>query len=72
MPNIEVDGPPISLEQKRELSVEITETASRVYGLPKQAFVVVVRENPPENVCVGGRMVCDARAVRTEEDDKGY
>lgn len=67
MPNITVDGPPLSLEQKREMSVAMTDIAARVYGMSKQAFVVVVKENPPENVCVGGRMVCDDRAILTED-----
>jgi 4-oxalocrotonate tautomerase len=72
MPNITVEGPAVSADKKRELATEITDIASRVYGIPKQGFVVVIRENPPENVCVGGRMVCDDRAVRTTEEDKGY
>jgi 4-oxalocrotonate tautomerase len=66
MPNVYVDGPPLTLEQKREMSVAITDIAARAYGLPREAMVVVVRENPPENVCVAGRMVCDERATQTE------
>lgn len=72
MPSINIDGPSIALEKKREMSREMTETAARAYGLPIEAFVIVIRENPPENVCVAGRMVCDDRAVRTEEEDKGF
>jgi 4-oxalocrotonate tautomerase len=67
MPNVTVEGPPLSAEAKREMALEMTETAARVYGIPKQAIVVVVRENPPENVCVGGRMVCDDRAIIKED-----
>lgn len=67
MPNVYIEGPPLSPEQKREMALEMTETAARVYGLDKKAIVVVVRENPPENVCVGGRMVCDDRAILTED-----
>jgi 4-oxalocrotonate tautomerase len=67
MPNVYVEGPPITDEQKREMSIEMTDTAARVYGLPKQAMIVVIKENPPENVCVGGRMVCDERAILTDD-----
>jgi 4-oxalocrotonate tautomerase len=67
MPNVYIEGPPVNAEQKREMALEMTETAARVYGVPKQAIVVVVRENPPENVCVGGRMVCDDRAILKED-----
>lgn len=67
MPNVTVEGPSLSLDKKRELSVEITDTAARVYGLPREAIVVVIKENPPENVCVGGRMICDNRAILKED-----
>jgi 4-oxalocrotonate tautomerase len=67
MPNVYIEGPPVNAEQKREMALEMTETAARVYGVPKQAIVVVVRENPPENVCVGSRMVCDDRAILKED-----
>jgi len=42
----------------------------RAYGLPKQSIVVVITENLPQNVCVGGRMVCDDRALLTEIEDR--
>jgi 4-oxalocrotonate tautomerase family enzyme len=67
MPNVEVSGPPLSDEKKREMALEMTECAARGYGLPKQAIVVVITEHPPQNVCVAGRMVCDDRAVLTED-----
>ena len=67
MPNVEVSGPPLDDEKKREMALEMTECAARGYGLPKQAIVVVITENPPQNVCVGGRMVCDDRAILTED-----
>ena len=67
MPNVDVSGPLLDDEKKREMALEMTETAARVYGLPKQAIVVVIHENPPQNVCVGGRMVCDDRAIITED-----
>ncbi len=67
MPTVYIEGPPLSLEQKREMMVKMTDLAARVYGVPRQAVVVVTRENPPENVCVGGRMVCDDRAILAED-----
>jgi len=67
MPNVDISGPPLDDDKKREMALEVTETAARAYGLPKQAIVVVITENPPQNVCVGGRMVCDDRAMLTED-----
>jgi 4-oxalocrotonate tautomerase len=62
MPTITVDGPPIAdLDKKRALVREMTDVAARVYGLPAQAMVVMIRENQPENVGVGGELVADRR-----------
>ena len=62
MPNITVEGPPIKeLEKKRTLAKEMTEAAVRAYGLPKEVIVVVIKENPPENVSVGGQLIIDRR-----------
>jgi len=63
MPNVTVDGPAIgSLEKKRTLTREITDALEKAYGLPRDAYVVIIRENPPENVCVGGQLICDRMA----------
>ena len=60
MPNVHVSGPLIpDLETKRKLVKEITDTAVRAYGLPQSAIVVVIQENSPENVSVGGELICD-------------
>jgi len=62
MPNITVEGPAIKeLEKKRTLVKEMTEAAHRAYGLPKEVIVVVIKENPPENVSVGGQLIVDRR-----------
>ena len=62
MPNITVEGPAIKeLEKKRTLAKEMTEAAVRAYGLPKEVIVVVIKENPPENVSVGGQLIIDRR-----------
>ena len=60
MPTVTVEGPPIEdLDVKRSLTKEITDALERAYKLPRQVYVVVIRENPPENVCVGGELICD-------------
>lgn len=62
MPHIIVDGPPLEIDRKRKMAQEMTRTAAEAYGLPEDSMVVVITENQPENVCVGGVMVCDRRA----------
>jgi 4-oxalocrotonate tautomerase len=54
MPVISVSGPKLNAEQKKSLISEFTETASRVMNIPKESFVVLIQENPQENVGVGG------------------
>jgi len=67
MPNITIEGPPISeLEKKRALVQEVTDAATKCYGLPKQVIVVVIKENAPENVSVGGQLIVDRRKNKSE------
>ncbi|MBN1699066.1 MAG: 4-oxalocrotonate tautomerase family protein [Spirochaetales bacterium] len=60
MPNVTIDGPEISdTETKRRLVVEVTDALEKAYGLHRDAFVVIIKENAPENVGVGGRLLAD-------------
>ncbi len=60
MPNVVIDGPAIKdLDKKRALVKEITDACEKAYGFARQAFVVTIKENPPENVAVGGQLIID-------------
>jgi len=60
MPTITVEGPPIQdINKKRTLAREVTDAATKAYGLPREIIVVVMKENAPENVSVGGRLIID-------------
>lgn len=59
MPTIMVEGPPISVEQKRRLVKQLTEAAVEVYRI--EHITVLIRENPPENVGVSGQLLADRR-----------
>ncbi len=62
MPNITIEGPKIKdIAVKRTLVKELTGAATKAYGLPAEVIVVVIKENPPENVAVGGRLIADKR-----------
>jgi 4-oxalocrotonate tautomerase len=41
-----------------------TETASKLTGIRKEAFVVYLRESTPENVGVGGELLEDRLGTR--------
>jgi len=60
MPTIRVDGPKITdLDKKRKLVKKLTDVASEIYGIDKERFVIILRENEPENVGVGGELLID-------------
>ena len=60
MPNAYIDGPKIeNMEIKRALVKEVTDAMEQAYKFPRQAYVVTISENPPENVGVGGELIAD-------------
>jgi len=60
MPNINIDGPVIEdVNTKRTLVRELTDAAVKAYGLPREAIIVVIKETPPENVGIGGKLIID-------------
>jgi len=61
MPTIFFYGPKLEKEKRRDMIKSFTETASRLTGIEKSAFVVYLRESSPENVGVGGELLEDRR-----------
>lgn len=62
MPTATLEGPPIEdVEIKRILVGEITDALEKAYKMPREVFTVVIKENPPNNVGVGGRLLIDRR-----------
>jgi 4-oxalocrotonate tautomerase len=59
MPTIFFYGPKLDKEKSKEMIESFTETASRLTGIDKPAFVVYLRESTPENVGVGGKLLED-------------
>ncbi|MEE8449034.1 MAG: 4-oxalocrotonate tautomerase DmpI [Thermodesulfobacteriota bacterium] len=60
MPHISVEGPILKdVEKKRKLVADMTAAATQAYGVPKEAIVVVITENSPENVGVAGVLIAD-------------
>ncbi len=54
MPIAYIDGGVINdLDAKRRLVAEITDAMEKAYGLPRQAHVVLIKENAPDCVGVG-------------------
>lgn len=59
MPTIFFYGPKLNKEKSREMIRSFTETASRLTGIERSAFVVYLRESTPENVGVAGELLED-------------
>jgi 4-oxalocrotonate tautomerase len=60
MPTVTIEGPKIDdVGIKRALVKEITDALEKAYKIPRGAYVVVIKENPPENVGVGGTLIGD-------------
>ncbi|MDQ1329063.1 MAG: 4-oxalocrotonate tautomerase [Candidatus Poribacteria bacterium] len=59
MPVITVEGGKIDVEKKRLLVKKLTDAASEVYALPKEAIIVLIKENSLENVGSGGVLISD-------------
>ena len=64
MPTIMVEGPPIDVERKRRLVKKLTEVAVEVYRI--EHITVLIRENLPENVGVGGQLLADRKKAPSE------
>ena len=59
MPVITLEAGSLTKEQKEQLAKELTETASRITGIPAQGFITMLKENPYDNVAVGGTLISE-------------
>ncbi|MCQ8904926.1 MAG: 4-oxalocrotonate tautomerase family protein [Methanothermobacter sp.] len=59
MPVIQINCNRLTREKKRELVKRVTEVSSEIMGLPESTITVLIRELDPEDVGVGGSLLCD-------------
>jgi 4-oxalocrotonate tautomerase len=59
MPVITLDGPFLSNEKKEQIVKEFTQLASEITNIPKEAFVVFIKENLYENMGQGGILISE-------------
>ncbi|HUU27938.1 MAG TPA: 4-oxalocrotonate tautomerase DmpI [archaeon] len=60
MPVIRIDGPKIKeLDRKRKFVRELTKAAAEAFDLDQEKIIILIRENLPENVSVGGQLKID-------------
>ena len=61
MPVITVEAASLDMEQKRRLASELTDVAARILGMPEETIYVFLKENPQENIGVGGKLLSEAK-----------
>lgn len=62
MPIITIEGPPIKeMSVRRKLVEELTQAATKAYGMPAEKIIVAIREVSPEQVAVGGVLIADRK-----------
>lgn len=54
MPILTFEGGNLSPEAKQELITGLTEAAARATGIPKDKFIVLLRELDEDNIGIGG------------------
>ena len=64
MPVISMEGGKLTAEQKRILIQRFTESASEVTQIPKQFFMVTIKELEDDNLGAGGETVSAIKAKR--------
>ena len=57
MPIITVEGGQLTSTQKRELISKMTQLASEVLKIPRDFFMVTIKELPDENIGIGGKTI---------------
>lgn len=67
MPVITMELGKVSIEQKRELVTKVTELTAGVTGVPKEAFIILIKENDAESTGFGGELLSDKSAKMAAE-----
>jgi len=57
MPFIAFESGQLSPEVKEELIERLTQVSVEVTGIPKELFLVSIREQPDDSIAVGGKTV---------------
>ena len=59
MPVITFEGPFLPADKKEQLIREFTRISTEITTIPKEAFVIFIKENPYENMSQGGVLISE-------------
>lgn len=57
MPYITVESGIMTVEQKEELIKKLTEVSAEITNIPKEFFMVTIKELPDSNIGIGGKTI---------------
>lgn len=61
MPTVTIEGPRISLADKKELVRKLTQTVAYVYDWKLEDVIIIIRENTDKNVARGGILLSERK-----------
>ncbi|PWQ96029.1 4-oxalocrotonate tautomerase DmpI [Leucothrix arctica] len=67
MPYIAFESAQLLPEIKEQLIERLTEVSAEVTGIPKELFLVSIREQPDDNIAVGGKTITKLKQELTEK-----
>ncbi|PKG39125.1 tautomerase family protein [Psychromonas sp. Urea-02u-13] len=70
MPFIAFESGQLSPEVKEQLIARLTDVSAEVTGIPKELFLVSIREQLDENIAVGGKTVKQIKHELSEKHNK--
>lgn len=70
MPYISIECVPLPKAQKDELMIKMTQLASEITHIPKEYFLVAVKELPAENIAMGGMSIAKMKSAKKQHTDK--
>jgi 4-oxalocrotonate tautomerase len=60
MPIVTIEASKLKgIDLKRNLVKEVTDALEKAYKLPRDKYIVVIKENELENIAVGGELIVD-------------
>lgn len=61
MPVITVEAAALNKNQKEQMAKEFTEAAVKVMKISKDNIFIFIKENSPDNICVGGELLANTK-----------
>ena len=61
MPSITFESGPLTQQVKQQLITRLTAISADITGIPKDFFLLSIRELPDENIAIGGKSVAQIK-----------